>query len=356
MMRPCPGNGETLNRKDSEKDQRMARLAFPRFERSAVGMAQRWARFRALGLLCLACSTGGAIAGQDLSPRAYLITPTHSNAINLTYSYSSGAVEFDGAVPISGATASISTPLFSYYHALNFFGRTANFTIAIPYGVGDFNGTLVNVPKHLSRSGLLDSFYRFSVNLKGGPAMEPAEFMKWRQKILLGASLKIVAPTGQYDGTRLVNWGNNRWGFKPELGYSQRWGHWVLDGYAAAWFFTTNQEFFSYNSFFPGLQTQSQAPIVAFEGHLSYEFRPRLWISLDGNYWFGGETNLNGVGNILTQQKSSRVGITAAIPMTKHQSVKVSFNDGAYISYGGNYKNISVSWQYSWLGWPKVPH
>ena len=75
-------------------------------------------------------------------------------------------------MPITGATASISTPVFSYYHVMNFFGRTANFTFAIPYGVGNFNGTLVNVPRHLYRSGMLDSFYRFSVNLYGGRAME----------------------------------------------------------------------------------------------------------------------------------------------------------------------------------------
>jgi hypothetical protein len=346
----------TLEKKVSSENQGMKRRASLFVERNTAGTRQPIAFIHGLAMLFLFLFAGRAIDGQDLSPRAYVITPTHSNAINLTYSYSNGSLEFDGAVPISGATASINTPIFSYYHVLNFFGRTANFTFGVPYGVGNFNGTLVNVPKHLYRSGMLDSFYRFSVNLKGGPAMEPAEFLKWRQKILLGASLKILAPTGQYDGTRLVNWGNNRWAFKPEFGYSQRWGHWVLDGYASAWFFTTNQEFFSYNSFFPGLQTQSEAPIVAFEGHLSYDFRPKLWISLDGNYWFGGETNLNGAGNILTQQKSSRVGVTASIPITKHQSVKLSFNDGAYISYGGDYRNVSVSWQYGWIGWPKVSH
>jgi hypothetical protein len=47
--------------------------------------------------------------------------------------------------------------------------------------------------------------------------------------MLLGASLKIIAPTGQYDPTKLINWGINRWAIKPEFGYSQRWGHWVLD-------------------------------------------------------------------------------------------------------------------------------
>lgn len=109
--------------------------------------------------------------------------------------------------------------------------------------------------------------------------------MKWQQKILLGVSLKVVAPTGQYDPTKLINWSANRWAFKPDFGYSQRWGHWVLDGYAGVWFFTSNPEFFSHNAYFSGTQAQSQNPIGAFEGHLSYDVKPRLWFSLEGNYW-----------------------------------------------------------------------
>jgi hypothetical protein len=304
-------------------------------------------------MLCFVAGWGVPMLAQDLAPRAYVITPVGSNAINLTYSRLSGALEFDGAVPISGATASINMPIFSYYRAIDFFGRSANVTVAMPYGIGNFNGTVLNAPKYAYRSGLLDSFVRFAVNIKGAPAMKPLEMAKWQQKVLLGVSLKIVAPTGQYDGTRLINWGNNRWAFKPEFGYSQRWGHWVLDGYGAVWFFTENGEFFSYNQYFPGLQKQTQAPVVAFEGHLSYDFKPRLWVSADVNYWFGGATSLNGVRNSVTVQKSSRVGITASVPMTKHQAVKFTYSAGAYISYGGDYRNVSLSWQYSWVGWPK---
>jgi hypothetical protein len=38
--------------------------------------------------------------------------------------------------------------------------------------------------------------------------------------------------------------------------------------------------------------------------------------------------------------------------LSAHQALKIS-NNGAYINYGGNYQNISVGWQYSWIGWPK---
>lgn len=307
-----------------------------------------------LFLAVLVLSLGFNASGQDLAPRAYLVTPTGSNAIILTYSHFNGDLLLDGAVPLKDATAKIQMPIVSYYHTLNFFGRTANLTFIVPYGFGDFNGTVLQAPKYAYRSGLLDSYARFTVNLVGGPAMDLAQFAKWKQKRLLGASLKVRVPTGQYDPTRLLNWGNNRWAFKPELGYSQKWGeHWVLDAYGAVWFFTANPEFFSRNQYVPGVQKQTEQPIGAIEGHLSYDVKPRLWVSLDGNFWFGGKTSLNGVQNPATQQKSSRVGATAAIPITKRQSIKFSYSNGAYVSFGGNYQNISLAWQYSWVGWPK---
>jgi hypothetical protein len=292
-------------------------------------------------------------AAQDLSPRAYLITPVGSNAAVLSSSYLSGNIQFSGAVPITGAREEAYLGIASYYHALSLFGRSANFTVAVPYAVGDIYGQVFDVPKQAHRSGSLDSVARLSVNLIGGPAMQPPEFARWTQTILLGTSLTIVAPTGQYDSTRLINWGSNRWAFKPELGYSQRWGHWVLDAYGGVWFFTTNPEFFSHNQYFPGTNTQSQAPTGAVEAHMSYDFLPRLWVSFDANFWWGGATSINGVENPLTNQSNSRVGITASFPITKRQSIKVSYSDGAYIRYGGNFRSVSVGWQYAWIGWPK---
>jgi len=187
------------------------------------------------------------------------------------------------------------------------------------------------------------------VNLKGGPAMPPQQFAKWKQKTLLGVSLKVIAPTGQYDATKLINWSINRWAFKPEFGYSERWGNWVLDGYAGVWLYTANPRFFS----IPHPQPQTEEPVGSFEGHLSYDVKPRLWFSLDGNFWFGGITSLNGLANSDTRQSSSRIGATASFPLNKNQSVKVSYNNGTYVRFGGDYQNVSVAWQYVWLGRPK---
>jgi hypothetical protein len=287
------------------------------------------------------------LPAQDLAPRAYVITPVGANAIVLTWSFYDGGLNLNGSIPITGATGTYSVPVFSYYRAFSVFGRSANITGSLPYAVGTFSGKVFGNDKSICRSGLVDFSARFSINLIGGPAMPPVEFVKWRQKTILGASLKLIAPTGQYDPRKLVNWGINRWAFKPELGYSQRLArHWLVDGYAGVWFYTSNPSFYAV----PVPAPQTEEPIGSVEGHLSYDFlKYRMWASLDGNYWWGGVTALNGIRNLQSRQSSSRIGATVSIPFTKHQSIKIAYSDGTYIRFGGDYQNIQVAWQYSWF-------
>jgi len=288
------------------------------------------------------------VHAQDLAPRAYVITPVNFNAVTVSWAYFNGGVNFNGSVPITGATGSYSIPIFTCYHAFDFFGRSANVAASLPYGVGNFQGNVLQKEESVYRSGLLDFTARFSVNLIGGEAMTAPKFARWKQKTLIGASLKVIAPTGQYNPTKLVNWGINRWAFKPEVGYSQRWGNWILDAYAGGWFYTKNNA--SYALPFP--KPQTEAPIGSFEGHISRNFGPGTWISLDGNYWWGGVTSLGGITNLATEQRGSRVGFTAAYRISNHQSLKLSYSDGTFVQFGGNYQNVTVAWQYSRVGWP----
>jgi hypothetical protein len=303
-------------------------------------------RGRSTGILAFASlvCVASALHAQELVPRAYVVTPVTSNAVTVSYTRLDGSLNFAGAVPITDATATVNLPVASYYHSFSLLGRSANAAVIVPYGIGDFQGLASDVPRFAHRTGLLDSTARVSVNLLGGPAMDTTEFAKWTQKNILGMSLTVYAPTGQYDPTRLINYGSNRWAFRPEIGYSRRWGHWLWDGYIAATFFTDNNEFFTHN-------VRSQKPVEAFETHLSYDFGRRAWVSLDANFWRGGDTSLNGVFNPATNQKSSRVGLTVSVPFTPHQSVKISYSDGAYVRYGGNYQSVTLAWQYAWIGW-----
>lgn len=310
-------------------------------------------RIRTAPLFLATLILSTACFAQDLTPRAYVITPVSSNAIVLSNSFFDGDILFDGSVPITDSTGRIYVSTLSLYHSLSFFGRSANATASLPYAIGNFRGKVIGAEHNAYRSGLVDTIFRFSVNLMGGPALSAPKFRSWKQKTLIGASLKVVAPTGQYDPTKLINPGGNRWVFKPELGLSRRWGHWIVDAYAGLVFFTDNHNFFSQNQFSAGINTQSQASVGTFEGHLSYDVRPRLWASLDANFWRGGRTSINGIENPGSLQSNSRLGATTSVPLTAHQSLKFSYSRGAYVRFGGNFQNVSIGWQYSWIGKPK---
>ncbi len=111
---------------------------------------------------------------QTLAPRAYVITPVNANAITLSWSYFDGGLNFNGAIPVTGATGTYHVPVLSYYHSFNFFGRSANVVGFLPYGVGTFQGEVLGSQRQIYRSGLLDIAVRFSVNLMGGPGDEDA--------------------------------------------------------------------------------------------------------------------------------------------------------------------------------------
>lgn len=316
---------------------------------------RRSPRVRAAAVNLVVLLLSPLLCAQTLAPRTYVVTPVDSNAVTISTSLYRGDIVFDNSVPIEDASGTISLTVATLYHAFSFFGRSANVAVGLPYAVANFRALVVDQQIDTYRSGLGDGAVRFSVNLMGGPAMKLPQFIKWKQKRVLGASLVVQAPTGQYDPRLLINVGNSRWAFHPELGYSERHGKWLVDIYGGIWFYTKTPEFFSHNSFVPGAQERTQQPIGDVEGHLSYDFKRRLWASLDANFWYGGRTSLNGVENRATLQKNSRVGATAAIPVTPHQSLKFSYDRGALIRFGGKYQAIAVAWQYGWIGalWPK---
>jgi hypothetical protein len=128
-------------------------------------------------LILIGVGSSHLLLAQDLAPRAYLITPVHSNAVILTWAFYDGGLNFTGTIPIV-ATGTYNVPIFSYYHSLNFFGRSANLTASLPYGVGTFEAAALGKQKSAYRSGLLDLGVRLSVNLMGGQAMPAEKFVK----------------------------------------------------------------------------------------------------------------------------------------------------------------------------------
>jgi len=288
---------------------------------------------------------GGSPAGaQELIPAAYTPAPYGINFVSLTATSNSGDLAFDPSGPIEEASADIVTSSLTYARTLAILKRSANVTVVLPYVVGDLEGLYLGEPAKANRSGVGDLALRFGVNLYGAPAMSPPEFAAFKPGTMIGASLMVRPPTGQYDPTRLINIGTNRWAFKPEVGVVHVMGRWAIDAYVGAWFFTDNTDFF-------GGAKREQRPIFSTQFHLRYIIRRGLWAALDANFWHGGEATINGAtGDDL--QNNSRVGLTVSWKVWKSHSLRFAASRGAFTRIGGDFTSFGLAYGYSWAKRP----
>jgi hypothetical protein len=298
--------------------------------------------FRLFHALCLFLSVfGGAVWAQELDPRAYQPGPVGVNALTLAYTHSAGDILFEPSFPAKDVEASLHFGGAGFYRSLNFFGRFANITVAVPYAAGHLSGTVEGIPAEIYRSGLGDIRTRFAVNLKGTPALSLPEFIKHRSRTNIGVSFIVSAPTGQYNPRKVINIGQNRWAFKPEVGLSKIYRKWQMDAYGGVWFFSEN------NNFLGG--SQQQNPIGSFQFHLTYNLRPGFWLGLNTNFYTGGRTIVNGIPGTI-RQNNSRIGSTVAVPVAKGQFLKFAVSRGVITTRGGNFNSFGVSYNYLWGG------
>ncbi len=294
------------------------------------------------GLFCavLFISELSSLHGQDLEPRAYSNIPVRMNFLLAGYAYSSGGVLFDPAVPLENANIKIHGTVLAYARSFGFAGMSGKMDVIMPYvwlsGSAENNG----MPVYRDVSGLGDPRFRVSVNFIGAPPLSRAEFKDYRQNLVIGASIQVFVPLGQYDATKLVNIGTNRYSFKPEIGISKKFGPLFLELAAGVTFYTVNYDFFNG-------KTRSQAPIGSIQGHVSYGFKRGIWAALDGTYYWGGRTTLEGVeGNDL--QKNSRLGFTFAVPLNIHNTLKFHLSTGVSTRTGSDFDAVGLVWQYRW--------
>jgi hypothetical protein len=277
---------------------------------------------------------------QELEPGAYSVSPVGLNIFLVTYSWSGGDLTFDPALPVEDAEATINTAVAAYVRSVNVFGRSGNVGMIVPYSMGHIQGNYIGEFTEVERSGFRDPAVRFAVNLYGAPAMDRKGFASYRQKTNVGISLVAALPLGEYDDTKLINLGSNRFSFKPEVGISRALGRWTLELYGGVWLFTDNENFY-------GGKTREQDPIGSAQLHVLYTFRPRLWMAVDANFYSGGTTTVDGRRN-LDLQRNSRTGATFSFPLGARQSVKVAFSAGAATTIGADFTSLVAGYQVLW--------
>lgn len=295
-------------------------------------------QFLAMPLVFVASNS----AGQDLEPRAYTNTPVGLNFLIMGYSHIEGGVATDPALPIDDVQVEVHSSVFAYARSLDVFGKSAKFDVVLPYAWVSGSAKALGQFRDREVSGFADPRFHFSVNLFGAPAQSLEEFANYQQDTIVGTSLEVTAPGGQYDADKILNIGTNRWSIKPEIGISKHLGPVTLEVAGGVRFYSANDDFL-------GGKIREQEPIYSVQGHLIYSFAYGIWAAVDGTFYTGGRTAVDGMkGN--NQLENSRVGATLVLPVNRYNSVKLYYSTGVSVRAGSDFDVAGIAWQYRFGG------
>lgn len=290
-------------------------------------------------VLALVFMAVAATAGE-IEPRAYGNAPVGVNFLLAGYARSEGGLSTAASSPLQDAELSIDTGLLAYARTLEVLGKPGKFDVIL--ALSDLSGTamVAGQPRERNISGLNDPRFRYSVIFHGAPVLSVAEFAGYQQDLLIGASIQVSAPLGQYDPNKLVNLGTNRWFVKPDLGISKAWGEFTLELSTGVIFFSANDDYF-------GGKRLEQDPVSTSQIHATYNFGRGLWAAVSGTYDYGGRTTIDGVESA-DLQSNSRFGATIGLPVNRNNSLKLYASTGVSTRTGSDYDLIGAVWQYRW--------
>jgi hypothetical protein len=281
-------------------------------------------------------------AAQELEPRALVNAPIGVNFLLVGVGYAYGDLLLEPSLPLDNGKARLGTLGLGYLRSIDFIGMAGKVSFVIPTATGTWKATIADNDTSTSRTGFGDPVLKLSVNFIGSPALTMTEFRDYRQSMVVGASIAVTAPVGQYYADRLINLGTNRWSFSPRVGASQVAGRWLLEGYASATFYSTNDDFY-------GGKTLEQDPFYDVQAHAIYTIRGAdMWVAGSVGYGSGGRSTIDGVPK--SRIENIRISGVLRVPIARGHALKLAYISGLKTALGTDFDTFQLAYQYAWGG------
>jgi hypothetical protein len=298
-----------------------------------------------VAILCLiiaaVLSVGVLCPPQALAqdpPRTYWKYLSDSDALPLLYeSISGNSNPFDPTHRVSASTTFDATlEIAGYAHTFTLFDRAAVATVLLTMGRLSSDVTTPipgggTTSTREATNGFGDPMVELNVNLIGPPAQKTIpDMIRYEPGFSVDVVCDLALPIGEYDSSKSLNIGQNRW--YGRVGFPIVWqlGPWVpgrrttLELAPAVWLFGTNTDF-------NGGNTLKTDPMYQLDSHLTRDLYERAWASLDASTMTGGASKINGVEVPKTSTQS--VGLTLGYQVNDNINLtftyKSTINDNA---------------------------
>jgi hypothetical protein len=262
------------------------------------------------------------LSGGDAMPLLYESISGNANPFDPTHRVSAAAT-FDGTLEIAG-----------YAHTFALFDRAAVATVLLPMGrlastvtVPLPGGGVTSVRE--STNGFSDPTLELNVNLIGPPAQRTIpDMMRYEPGFSVDVVLDLAVPIGEYDNSKTLNIGQNRW--YGRVGFPVVWqlGPWIpgkrttLEFVPVVWLFGANNNFYDSVTKTSG-NTLKTEPMYQLDSHLTRDLYERAWVSLDASATTGGVSSINGVD--LTKTRTQTLGLTMGYQVNDNMTLSFTY-------------------------------
>jgi len=281
----------------------------------------------------------------DLEARKWNHIPLGSSFVGGGYAYTEADISVNPALLLEDVEMKLDTVAAKYRHAFEFLGKSARVDITQAYQEGRWKGLVDGVPEAIKRSGWSDTFVRFAVNLYGAPPLRGKEFgayrAKTRNETIIGAGLAMRLPTGDYMDDKLINLGQNRYAFRPQIGVVHTRDKWTTEVTAEVAFYTDNDDFFNDKKL-------EQKPLLFTQAHFIRSLGPGEWVSLSLGYNYGGENTVDGDDKDNRNQNTGWA-LGYSYPITRQSGIKISYvKSRTEESTGLDTETLALGMVFSW--------
>ena len=286
------------------------------------------------------------LSAQELEPRALTNIPPGFNFAVAAYAYSEGNILIDPSIPIEDFDGRIHGAALAYARSIKLFGHYAKVDAVLPMADGAWTGKLNGEEQERAITGFADMRLRLSMNFIGGKIGRH----DINTPVIGGASIQVIAPTGQYEADDLVNLGANRWTVRTQVGVARQFKKWIVELYAGIWLFTKNDAFL-------GNGTIGLAPFGVLKTHLIRKLRSKDWLAFDIGYGIGANPTVD--GNLRDARISSmRTGFTYAFNFDRKHVIRASVFSSIRFEKGPDFDSLALSYLYTWMkkkSNPRIP-
>ncbi len=306
----------------------------------------------------------GPTNAQDDGARAYWKGRAGTNVVSFQYLNmhidASDALQFDPTHYIY-PSADVDADIFiaNYARHMTLFDRPSSLMVNIVGGSveADFDtsltppeflppGVVPGVSVSQSASGYADPSVQLDVNLIGTPPLKAGfDLLNYEPTWTLDAAVMLGIPIGEYDSSKVVNLGLNRFFGRIAFPFKYHFGVFT-PGYMSSVEVVPSVWLFAENDNFVGQKLQND-PLWQLEAHWTHDFTRHFFGSIDLLYRNGFQSEINGV-DVGSDIEIGDIGVTLNFQVTDSLTLRTSFSSNVFGDSNIDNSMVRLQVVYAW--------